>query len=61
MNLVLWRHHPPVYLKADKKGRHRYGQALRRADNGDLKPLACLIAMSLLDIYASLLAALELK
>jgi fido (protein-threonine AMPylation protein) len=61
MNLVLWRHHPPVYLKADKKGRHRYGQALRRADHGDPKPLACLIAMSLLDIYTSLLAALELK
>jgi hypothetical protein len=59
-NLVLWRHHPPVYLKADKKGRHRYGQALRRPDHGDPKPLACLIAMSLLDIYDALLSALKL-
>jgi Fic family protein len=60
MNLVLWRHHPPVYLKADKKGRHRYGQALHRADLGDPKPLACLIAMSLVDIYDALLSALKL-
>jgi hypothetical protein len=52
MNLVLWGHHPPVYLKADKKGRHRYVQALRRADRGNIKPLACLIAMSLVSIYA---------
>jgi fido (protein-threonine AMPylation protein) len=61
MNLVLWRHHPPVYLKADKKGRHRYSQALRRADLGDPKPLACLVAMSLVDIYDALLSALRLK
>src|SRR4029077_15681816 len=43
MNLVLWRHFPPVYLKADKKGRHRYVQALKRADRGNVTPLACLI------------------
>jgi len=59
MNLVLWGHHPPVYLKADGKGRHRYAQALRRADRGDAKPLAALIAMSLLEIYERMLSALR--
>jgi fido (protein-threonine AMPylation protein) len=57
MNLVLWGHHPPVYLKADKKGRHRYAQALRRADRGDMKPLGCLIAMALVEIYGKLIDA----
>ena len=57
MNLVLWGHHPPVYLKADKKGRHRYAQALRRANRGDMKPLGCLIAMSLVEIYGKLIQA----
>jgi hypothetical protein len=55
MNLVLWQHFPPVYLKADKKGRHRYIQALRRADRGNITPLACLIAMSLESVYERLL------
>ncbi len=54
MNLVLWGHHPPVYLKADGKGRHRYSEALKRADRGNLEPLACLIAMSLAEIYEKL-------
>ncbi|MGD0649709.1 MAG: Fic family protein [Verrucomicrobiia bacterium] len=58
MNLVLWKHHPPVYLKADKKGRHRYGQALRRADRGNTKPLAGLIGISLVEIYGKLLDAI---
>ena len=58
MNLVLWGHHPPVALKANKKGRHRYQQALRRANRGNMKPLACLIAMSLVEVYDALLAAL---
>lgn len=58
MNLVLWGHFPPVYLKADKKGRHRYGQAMRRGDRGDLQPLAALIAMSLIEIYQRLLQSL---
>jgi fido (protein-threonine AMPylation protein) len=57
MNLVLWGHHPPVYLKADAKGRHRYGQALRRADRGNPEPLACLIATSLVEVYAKMLDA----
>jgi len=61
MNLVLWRHFPPVYLKADKKGRHRYGQAIRRADRGDIKPLAALIAMSLIEIYERLLNSLGVR
>jgi hypothetical protein len=55
--LVLWGHHPPVYLKADKKGRHRYAQALRRANRGDMKPLGCLIAMALVEIYGKLIDA----
>lgn len=59
MNLVLWGHFPPVYLKADKKGRHRYGQAIRRADRGNIKPLAALIAMSLVEIFEKLLHSLD--
>jgi hypothetical protein len=55
MNMVLWYSHPPVYLKADKKGRHRYGWALRKADRGDINPLACLIAGSLMKTYRRLL------
>jgi fido (protein-threonine AMPylation protein) len=55
MNMVLWQAHPPVYLKADKKGRHRYGWALRKADRGDINPLACLIAISLKQTYKRLL------
>jgi fido (protein-threonine AMPylation protein) len=59
MNLVLWGHFPPVYLKANKKGRQRYSQALRRADRGNIKPLATLIAMSLVEIYQKLLKSLN--
>jgi Fic family protein len=58
MNLVLWGHFPPVYLKADKRGRLRYGQAIRRADRGNIQPLAALIAMSLIEIYEKLLGSL---
>jgi Fic family protein len=58
MNLVLWGHFPPVYLKADVKGRHRYAQALHRADRGNIKPLGALIALSLIEIYTRLLSAL---
>jgi Fic family protein len=58
-NLVLWDHFPPVYLKADKKGRHRYSQAIRRADRGNLKPLAALIALSIIEIYEKMLNALK--
>jgi fido (protein-threonine AMPylation protein) len=59
MNLLLFSHDPPVYLKADKKGRHRYSQALRRADRGNLEPLASLIALSLKEIYSKIISALE--
>jgi fido (protein-threonine AMPylation protein) len=55
MNLVLWGFHPPVYLKADKIGRHKYGQALRRADRGNVEPLACLIASNLVRTYERLI------
>ncbi|MDH3889533.1 MAG: Fic family protein [candidate division Zixibacteria bacterium] len=60
MNLVLWSfNHPPVYLKADKKGRHRYGWALRKANRGNLEPLACLIAISLEEIYSKLISTVR--
>jgi fido (protein-threonine AMPylation protein) len=59
MNLVLWGHHPPVYLKADKKGRHRYAQAIRRGDHGRIEPLACLIAMGLIEVYQKVLRSVE--
>jgi hypothetical protein len=52
-------HKPPVYLQADKKGRHRYAQALRRANRGNLEPLAALIAPSLLEIYDRILHAMR--
>jgi len=61
MNLVLWAHFPPVYLKADKKGRHRYGQALKRANRGNIEPLSCLIALSLKELYKKFQNALEAK
>ena len=51
MNMILFGYFPPVYLKADSKGRHRYSQALRKADRGDLEPLAALICMSLIEIF----------
>jgi len=59
MNLILMREYPPVYLKADKKGRSRYIQSLRRANRGDVKPLGCLIAMSLIAIYTRALDAIS--
>ena len=58
MNLVLWGHFPPVYLKADKKGRHRYGQAIRRADRGDIQALSVLIATSLVEMFERVLRSL---
>jgi Fic family protein len=58
MNLVLWGHFPPVYLKADAKGRHRYSQALRRADRGDFEGLGALICLSLIEIYEKMLGSL---
>jgi fido (protein-threonine AMPylation protein) len=61
MNLVLWGHHPPTFIKADKKGRHRYKQALRRADrSGDTLPLACLIAISLKNTYTMLIDSVSI-
>ena len=51
MNLVLGSNHLPVAIKSDKKGRHRYSQALKRANRGNMEPLACHIAMSLCDTY----------
>jgi fido (protein-threonine AMPylation protein) len=59
MNLILLPSDLPVYLKADKKGRHRYSQALRRADRGDVRPLASLIALSLKEVYLKAISSLE--
>lgn len=58
MNLLLGVAHPDIYLKADKKGRHRYIQALRRADRGNIEPLAALMSMSLIEVYHKILNAL---
>jgi fido (protein-threonine AMPylation protein) len=59
MNLILLPSDLPIYLKADKKGRHRYSQALRRADRGNLKPLASLIALALKEVYSKVISSLE--
>ncbi len=59
MNLVLCGQHPFVALKATtQKARTRYYYSLRRADRGDLRPLACLIAMSLVETYNRILGSL---
>ena len=56
MNLILYAEFKlPVYLKSNKTGRHRYAVALKRANNGNVEPLACLIAMSLKEIYEKLI------
>ena len=59
MNLVLSHRFPPVYLKADKKGKHRYVQALKRADRGNIEPLACFIANALNELYDKLLLSVS--
>ena len=59
MNLVAVSEHPCIYLKADKKGRRRYFYALRRADRGDRRALACLICINLIDIYERMINALR--
>jgi len=59
MNLILLPSDLPIYLKADKKGRHRYSQALRRADRGNLQPLASLIALALKEVYCKVISSLE--
>jgi fido (protein-threonine AMPylation protein) len=38
-------------IRGDKKGKHRYFWALRKANNGDIDPLACLIAASVLKAF----------
>jgi len=58
MNMILWSHHPPVCLKADKKGRHKYHTAIRRANRGNLRPLGCLISEAIIDNYTRMVAAL---
>ncbi|QSQ14863.1 Fic family protein [Myxococcus landrumensis] len=58
MNLILSVVHPAVHLKANAKGKHRYGWALRRADRGNLEPLAALIGMSVRDAYLKILRSL---
>lgn len=58
MNLVLTMHHPMVSLSPRAKERHRYREAIRRADRGKLEPLACLIGIAVSDTYERMLAAL---
>lgn len=59
MNLVLWGHHPIVSVASRAKGRHRYRVAIRRADRGDLVPLATLIAAAVRDAYSLMLSAIQ--
>ncbi len=59
MNLVLWGHHPIVSIASRSKGRHRYRVAIRRADRGDLVPLAALIAAAARDAYSLMLGAIQ--
>lgn len=54
MNMLLFPEYPPVYLKADRKGRGRYAFALRKADRGNYHPLASLICMSIIEIYGKI-------
>jgi fido (protein-threonine AMPylation protein) len=55
MNLILWQDYLPTHLKADKKGRKNYSFALRRANRGNIKPLASLIAIHLRDTYKDMI------
>lgn len=55
MNLVLWNPFFPVYIKANSLGRKRYAQALKRANRGDLEPLAAIICIYLIEVYNLLL------
>jgi Fic family protein len=58
MNLILQGHHPMVSLAPRAKERHRYRQAIRRADRGKIEPLAALVAISVRDTYERMLEAL---
>ena len=58
MNLILQGHHPMVSLAPRAKERHRYRQAIRRADRGKIEPLAALVAISVRDTYQRMLQAL---
>ena len=60
MNLLLHsQSHPPVHLKSNPKNRKRYIWALRRANRGNLKPLACLIALALKENYDIFISTLD--
>jgi len=55
MNLILKSHgFPPIYLKADSRGKKRYSFALKRANRGSMKELASLIALAAIDVYKHL-------
>jgi len=58
MNLILQGHHPMVSLAPRAKERHRYRQAIRRADRDKIEPLAALVAISVRDTYQRMLQAL---
>jgi Fic family protein len=63
MNMVLRYEGLPFFavLRGSKKDKHRYIYALRRANRGDIKPYACLIARAVLrgfdELNRNLLAA----
>ena len=56
MNLVLflWGLPFPITLRGDGKERHRYKQALRRADRGKLDRYECLIARAVVGSFENL-------
>lgn len=58
MNSILLGFFPIVYLKADSEGRRKYGYALKRANRGQLLPLAALIAKHLISVYDKVIDSL---
>jgi len=47
-----------ISLAPRAKERHRYRQAIRRADRGKIEPLAALVAISVRDTYQRMLEVL---
>jgi fido (protein-threonine AMPylation protein) len=44
----------PISIRGHKKGRRRYFSALKRANRGDIKPLAALIAIRVAETYGEI-------
>lgn len=61
MNFVLQADCPvPISLAPRAKERHRYKQAIYRADRGKLEPLACLVAIAMHDAFVRMKKAISL-